>query len=231
MRAPDRRVAIVTGGGAALEPDAAARLAEIGWDVALIGPEPGTFSSMLAIEADLADPASLRAAVTRVQSTLGPPGILLTSTETTSEAEALDAEERIRRTHAELRALFVCTQAVARPMVAKRWGRIIAVAHESEPGAARGQTLRAGLIAFIRSAALELGPFGVTANVIAPLRPAAPGSYPDGVAHLVEYLVSDRADGITGQSWYLPSVPAAASHVPESRSSRITFDRETVNRA
>jgi 3-oxoacyl-[acyl-carrier protein] reductase len=70
-----------------------------------------------------------------------------------------------------LHGAFHCTRAAQAPMVAARFGRIVCTSSISALGLA-GQTnyaaAKAGVQGFIRTLALELGPFGITVNAVAP---------------------------------------------------------------
>lgn len=70
-----------------------------------------------------------------------------------------------------LRGSFLCSRAAQRHMVEQRYGRILAVSSTSALGN-RGQanyaTAKAGLQGFIKTLAIELGKFGITANAVAP---------------------------------------------------------------
>lgn len=76
-----------------------------------------------------------------------------------------------------LRAMFLCTRAAARPMMAARYGRIVSIssgAREGTPwsayyeGAAPYSTAKAGVHGFTRDVALELAAYTITANAVAP---------------------------------------------------------------
>jgi NAD(P)-dependent dehydrogenase (short-subunit alcohol dehydrogenase family) len=64
------------------------------------------------------------------------------------------------------------TRALAPGMIERRWGRIIStssvMAFASNPGRASYSSTKAALIGMTRALALELGPFGVTVNCLAP---------------------------------------------------------------
>ena len=70
-----------------------------------------------------------------------------------------------------LRGAFLCSQIAQKHMVEAKYGRIICMSSTSALGN-RGQsnysTAKAGLQGLTKTLAIELGPFGVTANAIAP---------------------------------------------------------------
>ncbi|MEV8421112.1 SDR family NAD(P)-dependent oxidoreductase [Streptomyces niveus] len=175
----------------------------------------------IAVRAELTDARSVAAAFGRVRTALSSPAVLVTCVgpeplpDGLPEDESAD-EQRYTAVRRALRPVFVCCQAGAGQLLRHRRGRIIVVA---EPVNGEGSTWRTtepvldGLLGFTRSAALELARSGTTVNLVAPAdrhdsrapahRPAgddSAGSYADGVAHVTEFLVDERAVGITGQA-------------------------------
>ncbi|MFE9292984.1 short-chain dehydrogenase/reductase family protein NovK [Streptomyces niveus] len=185
------------------------------------------------VRAELTDARSVAVAFGRVRTALSSPAVLVTCVgpqplpDGFPEDESAD-EQRYTAVRRALRPVFVCCQAGAGQLLRHRWGRIIIV---TEPADAAGNTWRTtqpvldGLIGFTRSAALELARSGTTVNLVAPADRAADsrapahraagddsaGSYADGVAHVTEFLVDERAVGITGQAI---RVAAARADVP-----------------
>src|SRR5204863_8377949 len=91
----------------------------------------------------------------------------------------LEYEQWRRVVATDLDGAFVCIQRAARPMVtAGRGGRIIAVTsvHEHQPrvGSSAYDAAKHGLGGLIKTAALELGRYGITANAVAPGGRATP---------------------------------------------------------
>lgn len=72
-----------------------------------------------------------------------------------------------------LKGCFHCLQAVHKPMVARGYGKIVILASPIPPGLRRPgnlnySTANAGLVGLTVSAAIELGPYNITVNCLAP---------------------------------------------------------------
>jgi NAD(P)-dependent dehydrogenase (short-subunit alcohol dehydrogenase family) len=144
----------------------------------------------------------------------------------------------------DLDGAFVCIQRAARRMVkADRGGRIIAVTsvHEHQPraGSTAYDAAKHGLGGLIKTIALELGQYGITANAVAPgeiatpmtgqtdedphrtHRPGVPLGRPGDareIAAVIAFLASPAASYVTGVSWpvdggMLQMGPQAGSHI------------------
>jgi 3-oxoacyl-[acyl-carrier protein] reductase len=125
--------------------------------------------------------------------------------------------------NADLKSVFNCCKAAARPMIRARSGRIINISSVVGLAGQGGQTnyaaAKAGIIGFSKSLAKELGARNITVNVVAPgfiptaltdvlsdeqkqavLKATPLGRFgtPEEVAHAVSFLASDEASFITG---------------------------------
>jgi 3-oxoacyl-[acyl-carrier protein] reductase len=129
-----------------------------------------------AVGADVTDPASVRSAVERVESTLGPVDVLVNSAGITRGTPLWETslEEFDLVLNVNLRGGFVCLQAVLAGMMQRRRGRIIWISSISGKqgggvfGAAHYAASKAGVIGLCHAAARQLGPYGITSNAIAP---------------------------------------------------------------
>ncbi len=122
-----------------------------------------------------------------------------------------------------LNGTFFCTSAAIPFMSAQSYGRIVNISSMNGQVGAMGQAnysaSKGGIIAFTRTAALELARYGITVNVVAPgytdtdmfasvpaaiqaqikaKIPAARFAHPEEIAKAVLYLVAD-GDYVTGQ--------------------------------
>ncbi len=119
-----------------------------------------------------------------------------------------------------LQSAFVTAQAVARRLVATHAGGSIVLLSsisgvQAMPFGAPYAAAKAAVLAFVRTAALELGPQGVRVNAVAPGTVRASGTdtdeeqlaiplrrrgVPDDIAGAVLYLLSDLAGFVTGHT-------------------------------
>jgi len=133
-----------------------------------------------------------------------------------------------------LTAMFTCTQAAQAHMVRQRRGRIVNLSSRSALGA-RGQAnyaaAKAGVQGFTAALAIELGPFGIAVNAVAPgfiatamtaataqrqgrtvaaqhdevaaRTPLGRVGLPEEVAAVVAFLASEDASYVSGQCLYV----------------------------
>ncbi len=131
-------------------------------------------ATFLALEGDVADPATAEAAVAAMVKEWGGVDALVANAGVTRDNLLL----RMRREEWEsvlatnLGGAFWFLKAVTRPMLKQRSGRVVligsVVASIGNPGQANYCAAKAGLHGLARSAALELGSRNITVNVVAP---------------------------------------------------------------
>ncbi len=127
-----------------------------------------------------------------------------------------------------LTSVFRLSQKVLRSMAKARWGRIISIASVVGAMGNAGQTnyaaAKAGIMGFSKSLAREVGPRGVTVNVVAPgfietdmtrdlpekQKEMLLGNIPNGrlgqpeeIAAMVRFLASDEAAYVNGQTMHV----------------------------
>lgn len=246
----NNRVAIVTGAAGGIGRAIASRLAWEGHDVALLDLDPQAAETAAAsitgpgraigIAADVTDPVAVTAALERTARELGPPVILVNNAGITRDnlLFKMSYAEYDAVLNVHLRGAFVMARETQRYMVGQEWGRIVnlsSVAALGNRGQSNYSAAKAGLIGLTKTLAIELGPFGVTSNAIAPgfiatemtaqtasrlgmsfeqfkakaaeSIPVRRVGQPEDVASLASFLTSDDASFISGQVIYLAGGP------------------------
>jgi 3-oxoacyl-[acyl-carrier protein] reductase len=185
MRLKDQ-VAIVTGGsrgiGAGIARALAAEGAKVavvyrgGWEAAdaVVGEIAKSGGTAFALQADVSDPASVKACVERVTKEFGPVDILVNNAGVIEDGlfVRLEAEAWNKVIQTNLGGVFNFCHEVAFPMMQRRRGRIINVssvaAEHVNPGQTNYAASKGAINAFTRALAVELAGRGVTVNAVAP---------------------------------------------------------------
>lgn len=246
-----RRTAVVTGAGRGIGAAIARRLSQDGHKVALLDRDGEAAAAIaesidptgiaaVAVTADVADERSVARAVAAAAEALGPPTILVSNAGFARDQPLDDMPtadwDAVVDVH--LRGAFLTTRAVCGHMRRAGWGRIVNVSSTSALGdddRVNYSAAKSGLHGFTRACALELGPSGVTANVVAPgfivsdmtratarrlgrsfeehrrlaaaALPVRRVGQPEDIAHAVSYLTSEGAGYVTGQILYVAGAP------------------------
>lgn len=192
---------------------------EIAADIAAMGRE------CLLLQANVADPAEARAMVKTFLDAYGRLDIMVNNAGITRDKSIrkMTDDDWLQVIQTNLNAVFFCTTAAMQPMIEQKFGRIINISSMNGQTAAFGQAnygaSKGGIIAFTKTAALELAKFGITVNVVAPgftltdmlskvaedvqnqiksRIPLGRFGMPEEMAKAVVFLAAD-ADYITGQ--------------------------------
>ncbi|HEX3004516.1 MAG TPA: 3-oxoacyl-ACP reductase FabG [Angustibacter sp.] len=248
MGAQDGRVGLVTGGARGIGAATARRLAAEGAKVAIldleeqaaaataqaIAAQSGT--ATLGVGADVRDADAVEDAVQRVVAELGGLHVLVNNAGVTRDNLLFklteDDWDTVLGIH--LKGAFLLSRAAQKPMVEQRYGRIVNLSSTSALGN-RGQAnysaAKMGMQGFTRTLAIELGPFGITVNAVAPgfiatdmtdataqrlgitpeqLRAASAEATPvrrvgapDDIANAIAFFASEAASFVTGQTLYV----------------------------
>jgi 3-oxoacyl-[acyl-carrier protein] reductase len=180
------RVAVVTGGSRGIGAQTARALAANGAGVAVIGRDEQALADVAAgitaaegralpVRADCTVEAEVQRAATAIAAELGPVDILApfaggngmpvpTAEETVAHwREVVDSE---------LNSMFICVRAFLPAMIERRRGAIVtmasAAARQAAGSSAAYAAAKAGVVAFTRHLAAEVGPDGVRVNCVAP---------------------------------------------------------------
>ena len=235
MQTSSDRVALVTGASRGIGRAIAQRLAASG--LIVVAGARGDHADAVAREIvdgggraeavalDVTEPASVEQTVTGIVARHGRLDVLVSNAGITRDQLLLRMKpadwDAVIATN--LTAAFTCVQAVSRPMIKQRSGRIIAISsvvgQMGNAGQANYAASKAGLIGFVKSMARELASRGITVNVVAPgliatemtdalgdeVRakwvaqvPLGRLGTPEEVAGAVRFLASDEASYITG---------------------------------
>jgi 3-oxoacyl-[acyl-carrier protein] reductase len=180
----------------------------------------------LAITADVTNAEQVDNMVKTTIDTYGQIDILVNNAGTTRDNLIMrmseDEFDFIQRVN--LKSAWLCSKAVTRPMMRKKYGRIVNMSSASglmgQAGQTNYSTSKAGMIGLTKALAREVASRGITVNAVAPgfiktaltdkmpqdiieqlmpLIPAGRIGQVEDIAYAVAFLVSEEASYITGQ--------------------------------
>jgi 3-oxoacyl-[acyl-carrier protein] reductase len=234
----ENQVAVVTGAGRGIGHAIAVRLAKEGARVASVSRTEANAQKTAdeinelradaarAYAVDVADQAAVQKAAAEIFEQFGRVDILVNNAGVTRDGlsmrMSMDDWDTVLNTN--LKGAFNFTQAVMRPMIKQRSGRIINISSiaglTGNAGQANYAASKAGLIGLTKTLARELASRGITVNAVAPglietdmttvlseeIRqsilqkvPLGKLGEPEDIAGAVAYLASPEAKYITGQ--------------------------------
>ena len=245
------KVALITGAGRGIGAATARLFAEQGAAVTItdmdMGPAEETAGAIreaggkaLAVSCNVTERAQVEAAVGKTIETFGRLDFLVTCAGITRDNMVYkmtdDEWDGVINTH--LKGTFLCVQTAQKAMVAQKSGKIVVISSTSALGN-RGQanysTAKAGLQGLAKTLAIELGPYNINVNAVAPgfietrmtrsvaertgvdfeqMKAAAAQQIPlrrvgqpEDVAGVIAFLCSEEASYVTGQTIYVAGGP------------------------
>lgn len=248
----DGRVALITGAARGIGAATAQRLAQEGARVALADLDQAgveqtaqqiaqSGAEAIGLACDVSDADAVQRTVDAAVERFGQLDILVNNAGIIRDNLLFkmtdDDWDRVLNVH--VRGAFLCSRAAQKVMVPRKYGRIINLSSTSALGN-RGQAnysaAKAALQGLTRTLAIELGPFGITANAVAPgfietdmthataqrmgvtfeafevgasqMIPLRRIGQPSEVASVIVFLASDDASYVSGQVIYVAGGPA-----------------------
>ncbi|MFD7846327.1 3-oxoacyl-ACP reductase FabG [Nocardia sp. NPDC059764] len=241
------KVAVVTGAARGIGAGTAARLAADGFAVAIVDLDEAACKdavdaiaaaggTAIAVGCNVTDEAQVAAAFERIAAELGSVDVLVNNAGVLRDnllfKMSVDDWDLVMSVH--LKGAFLCTREAQKYMVKQKSGKIVNTSSVSALGA-RGQAnysaAKMGIQGLTRTLAMELGPFGINVNAVAPgfivtemtdataarvgvspeefraeaakITPLRRVGEPADIANVVSFLVSDDASFVTGQTIYV----------------------------
>jgi len=240
------RVVLITGGGRGIGAATAERFAAEGARVVVSDMDAAPAEAVaqplkgLAIACDVTDRSQVDDMVARVLGELGRLDVLVCCAGIIRDNLLFkmtdDDWDSVIDTH--LKGTFLCARAAQKPMVGQKYGKMVFLSSTSALGN-RGQTnystAKAGLQGMARTLAIELGPFNINVNTVAPgfvetrmtrataermgvdfeafkvgaasQIPLGRIGQPEDIASVIAFLCSEDASFVSGQTIYVRGGP------------------------
>ena len=233
----DGKIALITGSSSGIGRATALLFAREGADVVINGRNEKKIEGVVAevkalgrralgIRANVGSFAEVQAMVQQALAEFGHLDILVSNAGVFHHASFLTMTETEwdEVLTVDLKGTFNCTRAIIKPMIERKWGRIICVTAISGltgyPNMAHIAAAKTGTHGFVKAFAREVAPFGITVNAIAPGLvdtpilvnlseeqiahftreiPVGRIGKPDEIAEACAYFASGQAGYVTGQ--------------------------------
>jgi 3-oxoacyl-[acyl-carrier protein] reductase len=234
----ENKVALVTGGSRGIGKEIAIGLSKNGINVAITYNSNSTKAEdaveelkkngvkAISIQGDSSIEEDVNSIVKKVEEELGTIDILVNNAGITKDnlLIRMKSEDWDDVLNVNLKGVFLCTKAVARGMMKKKYGKIINIASvvgiTGNAGQSNYSASKAGVIGFTKSIAKELASRGIRVNAVAPgfiqtdmtnvlkdevkdqmLSQIPLNSFgtPKDISNVVNFLASEESDYITGQ--------------------------------
>ena len=177
------------------------------------------------VQGDVTNHQSTALMIKKIEDEIGSVDVLVNNAGIARDAtiRKMTPEQWYEVINTNLNSVFICSRSVVNQMIEKKWGRIICISsvngHKGSFGTCNYSASKAGMYGFIKTIAVEVAKYGITANTISPgyththllagltdevmqkiiaQIPVGRLAKPEEIAASVSYLASDDASFMTG---------------------------------
>ena len=177
------------------------------------------------VQGDVTNYQSTAIMIKKIEDEIGPVDVLINNAGISRDAtiRKMTYQQWSEVINTNLNSIFICSRLVVNQMIEKKWGRIICISsvngHKGSFGTCNYSASKAAMYGFVKTIAVEVAKYGVTANTISPgytsthllagitdevmqkiiaQIPVGRLAKPAEIASTVSYLASDDASFMTG---------------------------------